>query len=123
MELQAITAQNEEVEREYIKYSTAYETPDESILRDNRDLIDKSRDLVDPYGFITMMNIADNHLKLTIFSPNIGKVTDSLNQDPDKWVEAVVPISESKQDRQALDENAISTSMFDLLFTPKEVEK
>ena len=117
--LQVLSAEYDAVQEEYIKYSTAYQTEEETKIMDSRILIDKARELVDPYGYITSLSFNGNELEITIFSRDIAKVTDSLHNDPDDLVKYVIPRSESKED-ETLSENAESTASFRLVFEKSE---
>lgn len=98
--MKLISATYDEINAEYVRWSTAYESEAERLTQDSRVLIDKARELVEPYGYITNIAVEGNTLKLTVYSMDISEVTDSLNNDPDGLVVMVIPLAEQK-DREA----------------------
>ena len=108
------------VENEYIRYSEAYKTAAEQTTLDSRAMVDKARELIDPYGYITTMSVRGNEMTVVLFAKDINQVLESLNSDPNDILTTVVPVSESKQTNE-LGEYVISTATFRLLFAiPKE---
>ena len=95
--MKLISATYDEITAEYIRYSTAYETAAERMTQDSRVLIDKTRELVEPFGYITDISVDGNSLQVMLYSMDISKVTDSLNNDPDKMVSMVIPLTEQKE--------------------------
>ena len=98
--MKLISATYDEINAEYVRWSTAYQSEAERLTQDSRVLIDKARELVEPYGYITNIAVDGNTLKLTVYSMDISEVTDSLNNDPDGLVVMVIPLAEQK-DREA----------------------
>ena len=106
--MRVISSTYDEIYAEYIRYSTAYETNAERRTQDCRALIDKTRELIEPYGYITNITVDGNTLQVTVSSEDISRVTDSLNNDPDKQVVMVVPMTENKE-KNAASSGTIST--------------
>ena len=117
------SAEYNAVENEHIRFSEAYKTASEQATLDPRALIDKARELIEPYGYITSMSIRGNEMTVVLFCKDTEAVLGSLNSDPNDILATVVPISESKQTNE-LGEYVISTSTYRLIFEmPKEAQK
>ncbi len=95
--MQMISATYQQIDAEYVRYSTAYETAAEKKTQDSRVLIDKARELIEPYGYITGISVKGNMLEITLVSMDTSKVTDSLQNDPDGMVLTVNLLWERKE--------------------------
>ena len=94
--MKILSAPYDEIYAEYVRYATGYESTDEHKTYDSRVLLDKARELIEPYGYITEIVMNGNTMKVTVYSDDISEVTDSLNNDPDGLVTMVIPIKEQK---------------------------
>ena len=120
--LKMASAEYDAVENEYIRYSEAYKTNTEKETFDPRVLVDKARELIDPKGYITSMEIKGNEMTVVYYAKDLDVVYKSLNNDPEGILTYVVPVSESKIENE-LGEYVISTATVRLIFElPKEGE-